>query len=229
MAAGGAGRAWDRQGWSRGVTWAGLQQLTGPCASGQRCENGPWMQLGWVLPGAWTALIWGAARVGRKEPAPATCEPLLWTGVPLQQGVTQAIEIPLPDASAPARFSTGSSWRLKDEPVTGRQGGRPVLEPHMCWGLGTGVRPGPRLQEGRLLVQDGLEVCGQSWVGRCLQDGQCGRWELSAQLCLGCRGTEVSVHNPEDTRGHASRCLQATEGKAGRPSEACCVGAQRPA
>lgn len=92
---------------------------------------------------------------------------------------------------------------------------------------GSGLGPG--LQEGWLLVQDGLEVCGQSWVGRCLQDGQCGRWELSAQLCLGCRGTEVSVHNPEDTRGHASRCLQATEGKAGRPSEACCVGAQRPA
>lgn len=83
----------------------------------------------------------------RRQEGARTCH-LLWTGVPLQQGVTQAIEIPLPDASAPARFSTGSSWRLKDEPVTGRQGGRPVLEPHMCWGLGTGVRPGPRAAGG---------------------------------------------------------------------------------
>lgn len=78
------------------------------------------MQLGWVLPGARTALTWGAAHIGRKEPTPTTHEPLLWTGVPLQQGVTKAPDNPLPDASAPARFSTASSWWLKDAPVTSR-------------------------------------------------------------------------------------------------------------
>lgn len=178
-----------------------------------------------------TASRWGAARVsvptGRSPHLPPTTHCSGW-GAPAARGERP----PTPRFQTPAPQALHRSWWLRDDPVASRRGADPSWGRARAgvWGLGSGqtlpprgpagagLEPGrgPGLREGRPSVQDGLEVCGQGRVGRCLQGGQSLRRELSAQPCLGCRGTEVSVHVPKDARGRASRRLKATEGQAGR-------------